>query len=370
LMGLPRRIWLVCAVAGLTAIGLYLYHYASPPHHSSPAESLRHPLAILDYVAKYLGVALPPWTRLRDPIAVCTGGFGLLAALAVLWFVVRWSRKSTIFIALLGIMLFSIATGFITALGRIGFGTDQAFQSRYQTYNLLFWFALLSLLLLIINEKFPFLRTMMLLMIPVVMIPSILLLFPLCLRAAQLIIRRSEAAAVALQVRVPDTKMLVLLNPDPVISWTDAEYFKDKKLSIFFGPRSRELYQPLVSAYELENNSYCVGQVNSVQEVPAAELLDSGSSGVRLTGSAIDLPSGDAARELLVAAHGVIVGFGVGGLQSRTSGDKSFLMKRKFVEWSGLARVPPDTTFLEVYAVDNHRRTRVCPLTIVHLEKR
>jgi hypothetical protein len=370
LLGLPRRALMVGAVSGVAAIGLYLYHYASPEHHSSPGESVRHPFTIFEYVAKYLGVALPPWVRFRGAVAAATGGLGLLVALAVVFWIVRrpHHRRRPILVALLGILLFAVATAFITALGRISFGTDQAFASRYQTYNLLFWFALASSGVLIAEETLSFLQPALLCVTPGVMLAAMVVLFPLCLRASRLITLRSEAAATALQVGVPDKKALVILHPNPAISWRAAQYFRQEKLFMFSDPLMAGLNQPLSSTYQVESRDHCQGEVVMIQEVPPEELLEDAPLGAyRISGWAVDRPSDEPVRKLVISANGSIAGLAIGGLQGRTAGDKSFLMKKKFVEWSGLVRPAHGDRSLDVYTLDKDHPEKVCLLATLPL---
>jgi hypothetical protein len=360
------RVLAVYAASGFAVIGSYLYHYVSPSYRLSPWQSIRHPLAIMEYTAKYMGVVLPPWMRIRDLLAVSSGAFGLLAALAAAAWVLsrpRWRKPFPL--ALLGLMFFSLATAFLTALGRVGLGTDQVFSSRYQTTNLLFWFSVVSLWLLIADEIIPSLRAVMLVSIPVVMLAAAGLLFPLCLRASRLITLRSEAAALTLISGVPDKQALTVLYPDPWIPWRDAEYFRQQHLFMFSGSWYGHMDEPLASVYRAGSQERCAGQVSMVEPVPPEDsLTGKDSGGLRISGWAVDRLSENPILSLVIAAHGRIVGFGVGGLQRKTSGSKVFLTKAKFVEWKGSVRPPPGTTSMDVYAVET-RGDGLCHLATV-----
>ena len=380
---LRLRVLLAYAVSGFAVIGSYLYHYASPPYHSSPWQSIRHPLALLDYTFKYLGVALPPWIKIRDALAVSTGAFGLLAALAAAaWVLTRPQWRKPLPVVLLGLMFYSLTTAFITALGRIGFGADQAFESRYQTYNLLFWFSVFTLWLLIVDEMAPFLRTAMLIASPIVMLFAAGMLFPLCLRASQLKTLRSEAPALTLIIGVPDKQALAMLYPDPSIPWRDAEYFREQHLFMFSGLWYGHMDEPLASVYHVGSEQLCAGQVSVVEPVPPEDsLTGQDTGGLRVSGWAVDRPSEKPIRSLVITADGTIAGFAVGGLQlqlfvdyrnkiaGKTEGSKAFLKKARFVEWSGYAHPAPGTPAMEVYAIGN-RRNELCHIATVAVPKR
>ena len=367
MLGAKLKTLAIYVVAGGVLIGSYLYHYASPSYHTSPWYSVRHPLAILEYATKYMGVILPPWVKLRDLVAVSTGTFGLLAGVVAAFLVLtRFQWKKAYIVTLLGLMLFSLATALITALGRVGVGVDQAYQSRYQTFNLLFWFAVVSLWLLIADRMTPRLLRIMLASIPVVMLIAAVVLFPLCLRASRLVTQRSQAAAVTLVTGVPDKQALGrLYPPDPGIPWRDAEYFREEHLFMFSASSFERMGQPLASVYRVGSKVKCAGEVSLAEPVPVEDsLTGTRGDGMRINGEAMSGASEEPVWSLVIAASGKIAGFGVGGIELNTSGSKTFLKKAKSVGWMGFARPPIGTTLMDVYAVDN-RGEELCPLTTV-----
>jgi hypothetical protein len=356
MLRLPLRVLATYVAAGVVLVGSYLYHYISPPYHSSPWESLHHPAAVLEYTAKYLGVILPQWMKIRSLVGASTGAVGLLAALvAAVWVLksARWRRPLPV--ALLGLAFFSASTALITALGRVGFGTDQALRSRYQTFNLLFWFSVVTLWLIIVDDVLPFLRTAMLLAITVSMAIAGVMLFPLCIRAARIRTLQSEAAAVSLLTGVPDKHALEVLYDHPEIVWRDVDYLRQEHLFVFFDSWHGQMHKPLASVYRVDSQERCAGEVNLIERVPSEDLLtDEDSGGLRISGWAVSGLSENPVRRLVIAADGNIVGFAVGGFPLRTAADKVFLKSAKFVEWSGSVRPPSEAVSIDIYAVDNH----------------
>ena len=122
-------------------VPLYLIGYHSPSQHASPFESAHQPRLVLEYMEKYLGGGAVPDSHIG--LARVVGLLGLIAAVALVpRLVIRWGKTSLLEYSLAGIVLYSVATALITSLGRLNFGTNQAFTSRYQTFALLFWLAL------------------------------------------------------------------------------------------------------------------------------------------------------------------------------------------------------------------------------------
>jgi hypothetical protein len=366
---IPLRVMALYLAAGCAFVGSYLYHYVSPNPDLAPMESIRHPLGLLKFATAYLGVALPPWVKLRNAVAISTGGLGLLAAAAmVLWLVRRRQWRSPLPMFLAGLMLFCVATAFITGLARLGLGLDAAFASRYQTFNLLFWFSVAVCWLLILSEMSQPWRTPVLAAIAFTTLLAASQ-FPLPLRAGQLITRRSEAAATSLLTGVADRKALALLNTDPDMVWRESGYLRQQRLFMFSGWWRGSMGEPAVAAYRIGGEERCAGAIDLLETVPREDLVDPASGGLRIAGWATDRTSGDAIGKLLIVADGRISGFAVGGLQRETKGSKAFLRNSRFVEWSGSARPPAGTATLDVYAIDN-RTGLLCHLASSPIQSR
>ncbi len=135
----PLRI--VLASLGVTAVlaAAYLHGYEPQTAHTPLGFSIRHPLRVLSYTSTYLGNFLDPdiaWARLLGLVGLA--GTALAVART---YVYRDPAPARL--ALVGVMLFTAGTATITALGRLGFGLDQALSSRYSTGSAAFWSALL-----------------------------------------------------------------------------------------------------------------------------------------------------------------------------------------------------------------------------------
>lgn len=354
---------------GLVLIGSYLHHYAGPSIHSSPLDSIRHPLPVLEYTVGYLGVIFPAWVRIRDMLAVSSGIFGLLIALTVAVWVLRRQQREPLHMALLGLISFTVATAFITALGRIGFGLAQAFASRYQTFNLLFWFSTVSLLLLLADEINSSLRTVILTAMAAAMLLAFAV-FPLGLKASRTRTQQSEAAATALLAGVSDKQALGVLFEDPSLVWRDADYFRQQHLFMFSDSKNDQMGQSLSGTYRIGSSQQCQGRATMVERVPPEDLLvDKGAGGLRISGWAVEGPSKTPVRSLVIAADDKIVGFAASIAGPFTAKHSELVRKPESGEWLGFARPLREAKLIDVYAVDSSADT-TCHLATVEVPQR
>ena len=148
---LPRKWVALYAVAGILTIILYLHGYAPQDEHNKPLDALSQPFQILLYVGYFLAASWKWWTiPFGELLAV-------IASTMMLWRIGQMFRKQThnpweaVPPAL---MLFSLGTGFLAALGRIKNGIEQAGSSRYQTPALLFWFMAALLVVAVLPKRY------------------------------------------------------------------------------------------------------------------------------------------------------------------------------------------------------------------------
>lgn len=150
---LPTKSQILVGSAAAVAVGVYLIGYHSPSHHANPWESIQHPTVVARYILTYFGstwdASLPSESTLPTVSEVLTGLallFALSSAGRLLWQRARGVDRLRCFLA--ANMLFALAIGVMTSLGRVNFGLEQAASSRYQTVALVFWASLAGTLLL------------------------------------------------------------------------------------------------------------------------------------------------------------------------------------------------------------------------------
>lgn len=152
----PRKSQILTASVAAVAVGVYLIGYHSPSYHADPLQTIRHPSLIVKYVVTYFGYS---WDDALPSAAALPTVSELLTGLALVFSLVsavqlcrqRKAPADGLRCFLAANMLFAIATGVLTSLGRMNFGFDQAASSRYQTIALLYWASLLAMLLVSVS---------------------------------------------------------------------------------------------------------------------------------------------------------------------------------------------------------------------------
>ncbi len=134
----------------------YLWQYQKPARHPSPSLFIHHPAECVSYVLKFIGgnccqyYSLGPTTT-RGAVALAWGLIGLIAAAWSAWMLGRMKLANRIqMLPYVGMSLYSVGTALMTAVGRLGLGSDHALQSRYCTMaaplwiSLVLWLAILA----------------------------------------------------------------------------------------------------------------------------------------------------------------------------------------------------------------------------------
>jgi hypothetical protein len=152
--GIPARRWLVAAwtVGLLSNAALYLYGYQKPWWSPSPVLALANPHGAVLYFLGFLGA---PLGLERGKLAVPLGILllSLYAVGCVLVF--RFRRESTFVRRMtpwLMVGAYSVLTGVMTMIGRLGFGAGQSMNSRYIGYSVYLVVALVFLTPLICEK--------------------------------------------------------------------------------------------------------------------------------------------------------------------------------------------------------------------------
>jgi hypothetical protein len=146
-------IWLFCCALTL---GTYLVGYHRPPDHPDPWVFASEPLSFSAYALGYLGSNFSSGTALA-PSAVAEGAASVLLALlagclAYLW---RWRGDHALVARALPWLVppgLAIGAALLTALGRLGFGVEQALMSRYIAFSIWLPIGLLFLVWLVFQH--------------------------------------------------------------------------------------------------------------------------------------------------------------------------------------------------------------------------
>jgi hypothetical protein len=141
-------IWLITSV-----VTLYSYYkgYHKPGGHPSLTYILHHPLEFLKYTFAYLGA---PLAQFNNHLAILFGFIGLclIIVLIILVFIQKNIRFSSI-IPWIIIASYSILSSLVSAVGRAGFGYEQALSSRYITISTPLWISILALFFILNKQE-------------------------------------------------------------------------------------------------------------------------------------------------------------------------------------------------------------------------
>ncbi len=149
----PRRyiVWLGCSF--FISVGAYLYDYHRSATDLVPGVALLHAKGLFVYVLTYFGAS---WTKILPHKERIIAFFSMVTyAVILIKELRRPSEVTDVEWFLLAECAFTLATGLLTAFGRLQFGAGQAFASRYQTPAMMYWASLASLVLIRVNDRWP-----------------------------------------------------------------------------------------------------------------------------------------------------------------------------------------------------------------------
>lgn len=141
-------IWIA---ASAIIICTYMYQYQKPTRHPSLTFLADHFLEFIKYILLYLGS--PVWSY-HTSGAILAALFGLIT-LALLTVALIKSKQMKIndITPYVALSIYAIASAFITAVARTGFGSRQALTPRYITISNLLWLSNIMLFYFYIETK-------------------------------------------------------------------------------------------------------------------------------------------------------------------------------------------------------------------------
>lgn len=359
MLRLRRSTTITFMVAGVASSGLYFYHYVRPADSVNPLTLLRTPIAVLRYVATYLGSA---WVTNNIRAAMLLGAAGLVIAGVLLARCRRYIRTSQVFsVQLVLTLLFCLGTAFLTALGRVNLGLGQALSSRYQAVVLLFWWSAGLLIL------FPFFKQTQR------RSPSILaqvFLIAIMLRGALLARQpmheaRShrfalDTAAAALLTGVDDMESLQQIYPRPDSVSSALPYLRAHHLSVFSGGVSHAVGKPMDSVFRFVPGEDCRGAVD-----PITGVDQTGLKAMRISGWAWDDQHHRPAVAVVATNDGVITGWAaVGGWRPSVRAANRRLTT-SYIGFAGYVREASSQTEVKLYAVLGGTPKFACPFASI-----
>ena len=140
---------IVIFITSLGVLYLYFSDYHAPVGHGSLSDTLiNHPKEFFQYIFAYLGgIFYYIFGKRSHSIPQFFGFTMILTSLFFTYVALIKKNSNRYYYVILGYLLYYGGTAFGTAGGRVIFGLDQAFASRYMTPSLIAWSLLLVVLL-------------------------------------------------------------------------------------------------------------------------------------------------------------------------------------------------------------------------------
>ena len=360
-MRMERR-WLIgFALAALAQLGLWraLMTLAVPPYQSYAAGAIVHPLAIADYLLRFLRIPIeriviavfqPPVAHgLATLIAVI--GLGL-AALAGRSFLEKQERRSD---ALLGLafMLFGFGNAVVIALARSG-PKIPAESSRYMLVAILFWAGLVIYNLPLLR-RWAVLHPLAIATISFLFCTSFAWSEKQGWSAIAAIGQNMRSLAVPLLNHVTDDAVLDRLYWDRPTELSVLDELAKRHLSIFSAPDADLLGRPLADIAATSPD--CAGWVDG------AEPAGSSKPYINVHGWAYRTDRREPPAAIAIVADGRVVGLGL-----MTSGRPDVHKARpefpeRGVGWEAVVNQPTPLADYTAYAVGPGPNGRVaCPI--------
>lgn len=344
LLRLRLQALLSFVITGAISTTLYLTHYIRPPWHANPLSSIATPVKLAEYWTGYLG---SPWFRWGLHLAAPLGLAALLAALAVVLgfrYYMRTHRAFAIQLALT--LLFCAGTAFITALGRLNFGPQQSFASRYQTIALLFWCCFGLMALLFAAESYRARNLLIAFQICLLLVMArgaVRAHFPI--ENARLHGFRLHQVTTSLLTGVDDDEnFLLALGQTPGQIEPQVRYLRRKRLSVFSSEAYRQLDMPLKSVFTIVAPQQCRGRLESATPLSSAQSL-------AISGWAWDDQHQRPPLRIVVTANGVITGLAAVGAERAEVRAADPGVRSDFTGFAGYVRDAWPSTPLKIYAV-------------------
>lgn len=352
-LGLEWRAVLTYAVAGAVCIALYMYGYVRPASNLGFGSMA----ANVKYLAAYFGSS---WVGndQNHALAECIGmlGFGLLLFFAL---GVRSDLRENrlLRLELLLLMLFCLASGAATALGRSQLGIVQAFSSRYQTVALLYW-CCLGLLIL---DSFAARELGRHFGVVALQLGFLLLMGFGAMNAGTPLIRarvRSfhlNAGAMSLVTDITDQDQLKWVYWGRRAMKEVNPYIRENRLSIYDKPIYGWLGQPLASTFRIASADRCSGKVESATAMEAAAF-----PALRVTGWAWDNQRREPPVAIVTASEGTITGLGaVGDFRPLQKSSRNW-MSGNYVGYTAYSQNVSRSEPIAIYAIVKGRPATAC----------
>ncbi len=148
-------------IATFTAnMAVYFYNYQKPPHHPSFLVALLNPIDTIRYFLSFLGSPLAGGINSFDGqvdiiINIIIGTVLIIVFCVSYFYLLKHIKESSLIYRMSGWLVigsYTVISGIITSLGRVGFGVETSIVSRYMTFSVYLPLALVGLIAIIFDD--------------------------------------------------------------------------------------------------------------------------------------------------------------------------------------------------------------------------
>ena len=341
LLRFDKKIIFSAVLVAIALAASYFYNFEVGGDHSPSEFVLAHPLDVLIYLFLYIGGPMGPFGFAAAGVMGAVGlAMTVFAVMRMIWRPEQVAARA----ALVGVMLFVVATAGVTAYGRAFLGPDTALASRYLTPACIFWAAQVvywSSFAQLRPRNWPALGIFA--TVSVVVVTGAVRAHFEASPYAQESFRNLNLASDALLSGgdLPDALELIYFDSD--LPARLARFLDQQHLSIFSWPEARLRGKSLREAFATIDDGACFGSFDALATPPE-------SIGAAAEGWAWDrVRRKPVNRIILIDSKDVVVGFASGGWRRADVREAVSQVRSKDVGWQGFAKLS-DGEPLRAYA--------------------
>jgi hypothetical protein len=348
----------VMLYVGLTAVVYFAYFsgYETPGFHPSPVYSRIGDLFL--YVSAYLGGIFT--TNFEMAVVIGVVGLAMSASMFFILLFLVSHKIRVLVIPWVLIQGYALGTAIMAAVGRSGFGLDQAVQSRYATLPALFWIGLFVTTMLLwsflVTKRLQ--RQLTFAFMGIAAGFLIVSMYRVGAERVRTLLNRvslQSATLLSIQLGIPDEQAIMLS-----ITPAAPTFLHDIPTLMARGhvPYNKETTLCAEIGRPLDQNSLDLTSRHRIQG--HFDFLDTyADNGARVVGWAYD-PDHQLKCIVLANQEGIIRGLAVPGF-SRPDVSKVFGLPDLRTGWIGYVRVPSKDELLTAYVLRDHD-DRLIPL--------
>ena len=264
------RFWWMATAIGALAVCAYFVTYQTPLHHPALSLSFFKTLALIKYVAVYIGSII--FVEYKNAMNVGLLGILLILIGTILTFFKYGRAIPKPALSLMATAYFILGTALATGLGRLEFGLEQAQAERYATPAYVYWISMGGLWLALVT-KFDhgvfFIRCTASIVIGLILINIITAAVTAHDRyRPQGLARRQVASALLVGVKDPAPYFAVFATMPGM--WARGQALREPQLSIFSEDWDEMIGRPIDASLKILQSKYCLGAFDRITSLSSS----------------------------------------------------------------------------------------------------